>query len=74
MTDEEADALDELVTKDPPRVDPSKGRHVDRMVALDDLSADYLLSISAATNKTPTEIIGELIREKIIPSEERIRI
>ena len=69
MTDEEANALDELVTKNPPRVDPSKARHVDRMVALDDLSADYLLSLSAATNKTPTEIIGALIREKLTPSE-----
>ena len=43
MTEEEADALDELVTKNPPRVDPSKARHAIRMVSLDDLSADYLL-------------------------------
>jgi len=65
MTEEEADALSELVLKNPPRVDPSKARHVTRMVALDDLSADYLLSVSAATHKTPTDIIGDLVREKI---------
>ena len=68
ITEKEAFALDELVTKNPPKVDPSKARHADRMVVLDDLSADYLLSVSSATHKTPTEIIGEMIREKICPS------
>ena len=68
MTEEEADVLDELVTKNPPRVDPTKARHAVRMVALDDLSADYLLSISAATQKTPAEIIGEMVRERIASS------
>jgi hypothetical protein len=46
MTEEKAWALDEEVTKNPPRVDPSKARHVSRIVALDDFSADYLLSVS----------------------------
>ena len=64
MTDEEAWALDELVTKNPPKVDPSKARHVVRMVALDDFSASYLMSVSISTHKTPSEIIGELVREK----------
>ena len=68
LTEEEADALDEMVTKNPPVVDPSKARHVSRMVTLDDLSADYLLSISTATQKTPSQIIGELVREKIAMS------
>ena len=68
MTEEEADALDELVTKNPPRVDPSKARHAIRMVSLDDLSADYLLSISSATHKTPSEIIGEMVRERLAAS------
>ena len=64
MTEEEAWALDEQVTKNPPRVDPSKARHVSRMVALDDFSADYLMSVSAATHRTPSEIIGEIVRER----------
>jgi len=68
ITEEEAFALDEFVTKNPPNVDPSKARHVNRIVILDDLSADYLLDISAATKKTPTEIISEMIREKISSS------
>ena len=65
MTEEEAWALEEQVTKNPPRVDPSKARHVSRMVTLDDFTADYLISVSAATHKTPSEIIGEMVREKI---------
>ena len=42
MTEEGAWALAEEVEKSPPHVDPSKARHVPRMVALDDFSADYL--------------------------------
>jgi hypothetical protein len=34
------------------------------MVALDDFSADYLISVSMATHKTPEEIIGEMVRER----------
>ena len=64
MTEEEAWALDELVTKNPPRVDPSKARHVVRMVALDDFSSNYLMSVSISTHKTPSEIINEMVREK----------
>jgi hypothetical protein len=36
-----------------------------RMVAIDGLSEDYLLTRSIATHKTPTELIGEMVREKI---------
>ena len=69
MTEEEAWDLDEEVTKNPPRVDPLKARHVSRMVALDDFSADYLMSISIGTNKTPSEVIGEMIRERVSVSD-----
>jgi len=69
MTEEEAWALDEEVTKNPGRVDPSKARHVSRMVALDDFTADYLMSVSIVTHKTPSEIIGEMVRERIAATE-----
>ena len=68
ITEEEAYDLDALVTKYPPKVDPKKARHVIRMVTLDDISADYLLSIAAATNKSPSAIVGEMIREKMASS------
>ena len=64
MTEEEAWALDEEVTQNPPRVDPSKARHAVRMVALDDFTASYLMSVSISTHKTPSEIISEMVREK----------
>jgi hypothetical protein len=73
MTEEEADALDEYFTKNLPKVDPSKGgittRQGFRMVALDRISEDYLLTMSLATKKTPTEIIGDMVREKIAVSQ-----
>jgi hypothetical protein len=65
MTEEEAWALAEQVEKNPPRVDPSKARHVSRMVALDDFSADYIMSVSIGSKKSPTEIINEMIRERV---------
>jgi hypothetical protein len=68
MTEEEADALDELVTNNPPRVDPSKARHAVRMVAIDDLTAEYLFSISSASHRTPSEIINEMVRERMTAS------
>ena len=68
MTEEEAWALDEEVTKNPPHVDPSKARNVTRMVALDDFSSEYLMSVSIATHKTPSEIIGEMVRERATAS------
>jgi hypothetical protein len=72
MTDEEADALDEYYTKNPPKVDPSKNGGFAaksfRMFAVDSLSEDYLLTRAIATHKTPTEIIGEMVRERIAAS------
>ena len=65
MTEEEANALDDFVTNNPPRVDPSKARHITRMVALDDFTVEYIFSQSIATHKTPTEIIRDLVKEKL---------
>ena len=70
MTEEEAEALDDYFTKNLPKVDPSKGgittRQGFRMVALDRISEDYLLTMALATQKTPTEIISDMVREKVI--------
>jgi hypothetical protein len=70
MTDEEADALDELVAKNPPKVSGSGKngffmKHKGNIVILDDVSATWLRVTSESTDKTPEEIIGEMIREKI---------
>jgi hypothetical protein len=69
MTEEEAWALDDEVTRNPPDVMGKPGGFFtdrrDRMVILDQFSAGYLKSAAQAKNKTAAEIIGELIREKI---------
>jgi hypothetical protein len=39
------------------------------MMGLDKLSTDYLWTKAEATHKTPAQIIGELVREKIAASE-----
>jgi len=65
MTDEEAFALDEHYTKNPPKVDPSKARIRIPLVRVDNISAEYLAKEAKATHKSPEEIIGELVREKI---------
>jgi hypothetical protein len=76
MTEEEADALDEYYTRNPPKVDPAKKgtgfftrrKAAGHTITVDDLSADYLMTKAMATHKTPAEIIGEMVREKIAAS------
>jgi hypothetical protein len=70
MTEAEYDALDELWTKNPPKVtgDGKSGffmKHKDEIVILDNVSATWLQLKSEITHKSTTEIIGDLVREKI---------
>jgi hypothetical protein len=53
MTEEEAWALDEEVTKNPPRVDPLKARYVSRI---------------EKKAESPTEIISEMACEPVAVS------
>jgi hypothetical protein len=69
LTEEEYDALDEYWTKNTPKVGPNGTGFVSQREAkffgLDDLSADYLLTKAIAEHKTPAEIIGEMVRERL---------
>ena len=65
MTEAEAWALEDEVTRNPPKVDPAKARHPVRMIAVDDFSADWLRIKAEADHKTPADIIGEMVRERI---------
>jgi len=70
MTEEEAEYWDDYFTRNPPKTDPARPgvfarRRLNRFAGLDDLSVDYLLTRAIATRRTPEDIIGELIREKI---------
>jgi hypothetical protein len=73
LTDEEYDALDEYWTTHTPKLS-GNGKsgffakhkaHGDMLVFLDDVSATYLRVKSVATRKTPSELIAEMVREKI---------
>jgi hypothetical protein len=69
MTEEEAWALDDEVTRNPPDEAGKPGGFFtdrrDRMVLLDQFSAGYIKAAAESEHKTPTEIIGELVREKV---------
>jgi len=70
MTEEEYDALDELWTKNPPKVsgDGKSGffmQHKNEIVILDEVSSTWLQLKAEITKKTTTEIIGEMVREKL---------
>jgi hypothetical protein len=73
LTDEEADALDEMLTKTTPKTNPNiQGpfiKHRDTLVILDTFSAEYLKSRMLATKKTPTELINGMIRREMALAE-----
>jgi hypothetical protein len=70
LTDEEYDALDEYWTIHTPKVsgDGKSGffaKHKDAIIIWDDLSETHLPTHAEGSHKTPTEIIGEMVREKV---------
>ena len=69
MTDEEANALDELLTRTTPKLGPngagffsSKGY---QMIALDEETARILNAQAIATRRSPAEIIAELVHKRL---------
>jgi len=72
MTEEEADALDEEITKADITLKPGEGglftRQRKLLDALDRVSADYIMTRAMATNKMPLQILGEMVHEKITAS------
>ena len=72
MTEEEADALDVEITNADITLKPGKGgiftRQRELLDALDQASADYIISRAMATNKMPLQILSEVVHEKIAAS------
>ncbi|MDR0301507.1 MAG: hypothetical protein LBI04_04240 [Treponema sp.] len=72
MTEEEADRLDELWTKTTPEIDTSKPgyftRHMAHLIEVDNLTAAYLRARADAVHQTPTQIISEMVQERIAAS------
>ena len=69
MTDEEADELDELLTRTTPKIRRGEGgfftRERDLLSALDPVAANYIRSQAEIKHLSPVQIIGELIRKEI---------
>ena len=65
MTEEEAFALDDYYTKNPPKVDPSKARIRIPMVRVDSVTAEYLSEKAKKSHKTPSDIIGEMVQKEL---------
>jgi len=69
MTDEEANALDELWTKTTPEIDINKPGFLTRkgftMVSLDPVTATYIQAKANISNHTPSEIISEMVRKEL---------
>jgi hypothetical protein len=72
MTDEEYDALDEELTRTIPKLSSNSNDWLTqrelRLMGLNKLSTDYLLTKAMATRQTPAQVIDELIREKVAAS------
>ena len=69
MTEEEANELDEELSRTIPRVDFSKPdifiRQRELLNVLNPTAADYIMTRALASHQTPAQIISELVREKI---------
>jgi len=69
MTDEEYDALDELLTKTTPKIKKGKGgfftENRARMLLLDEATIRILDAQAKAVHQTPAEFITHLIRQSV---------
>ena len=75
MTEAEADYWDDYYTKNPPKVDPArKGgmftRQRELLDTLDEVAADYIRTRAEAAHKLPSQIIGDMVRERLAVSSE----
>ena len=72
MTEEEANALDEELTRTIPKVDFTKPdifiRQRELLNVLNPTAADYIMTRALASHQTPAQIISDLVREKIAAS------
>ena len=69
MTEEEADALDELWTKTTPKIRKGEGGFFTerraKMLLLDEATVRILDARAKAAHQTPTEFISQLIRKDL---------
>jgi hypothetical protein len=73
MTEAEAEALDEELTRTTPAVNPNMrgvtARKGFKTVTIDDFSADYITARALATRQTPEEVIHVLVARELAAAE-----
>jgi len=68
-TDEETWALHKKWAENPPELLEGIGpltRSRELLNLLDDVSANYILTISEREHKTPSQVVGDMVREKVM--------
>jgi hypothetical protein len=73
MTEEEAAALDDLLTRTTPRLTGIPGvfaRQKALLDALDSVAANYIRTKAETTRQSPSEIIGQLVRKELAETAE----
>jgi hypothetical protein len=68
MTDEEAIALDEEFTNGTLSLGDGMGptmRRRELLRLLDEASANYIITIAELANKTPAQVVGDMVRREI---------
>ena len=68
MTDEEYDALDELLTRTTPELTGIPGvfaRERTLLQSLDTVAANYIQTRAEATHQTPAQVIGAMVRKEL---------
>jgi hypothetical protein len=69
MTEEEAWALDDQLTKDDPELGVNGTGFVSqreaRLMGFDTLTMNYLVAKAEAAHKTPAQIVGDLVRKEL---------
>ncbi|GHV45597.1 hypothetical protein AGMMS49546_31780 [Spirochaetia bacterium] len=70
MTEEEADALDELWTKTTPKINVGAGggffsEHRAQMIILDEQTARLLNAKAMASHQTPSELVASMVRKEL---------
>ena len=68
MTNEEYAALDALLTKETPELTNKSGVFASQRAllnSLDTVAANYIITRAEATNQTPAQVIGKMVRQEI---------
>ena len=68
-SDEETWALQKMWAENPPDLLEGTGpltNNRELLRHLDDFSANYILTVSEREHKTPSQVVGDMVREKVI--------